>query len=193
MSVSLKSTLSLAEKGVLTDKAVIEETVTDLLNVPYLQLRKASNMFSFVEEVFYPDEEDEFLKKLTLRDILKIADSLRDPDDDINRYCVVQNIAFGILNADSIPEVKRFLSVSVWAFLNKFAPGEYSGIRALANIHAKFCLHVHMSMRDFLKNTRSAVWKTWFIGGDIEEYRLNIIRSTEMLDMALIRSISALL
>lgn len=193
MSVSLKSTLSLAEKGVLTDAAVIEETVTDLLNIPYAQLRKASNMFSFVEEVFYPDAEDAFLENLTLRDILKIADSLRAPDDDINRYCVVQNIAFGILNADSIPEVKRFLSVSVWAFFKKYAPGEYVGIRAMAKTYSQFTLRVDMSMTAFLSKARNAVWKTWFIGSDIEEYRLNIIKSTEMLDMALVKSISALL
>lgn len=193
MTVSLKETIALAEKGVITDMTTIAEIVDDLLEVPYTLLEKMSGSFSFVRNISYSDRDDEFFEELTLKDVLGIVEQMREPGDETGRCCVIQSIAFGLFNSDSIPEIKRFLSVSVQTLMSMYSPKLYKVLRILTMKYSKFDVTDNMSVRDFIIKARDAIREVWYVGYDIDEYRDSIIGSTNALDLLLIRNIGLLL
>ena len=193
MTVSLKETIALAEKGVITDMTTIAEIVDDLLAVPYTLLEKMSGSFSFVRNISYSDRDDEFFEELTLKDVLGIVEQMREPGDETGRCCVIQSIAFGLFNSDSIPEIKRFLSVSVQTLMSMYSPKLYKVLRILTMKYSKFDVTDNMSVRDFIIKARDAIREVWYVGYDIDEYRDSIIGSSNALDLLLIRNIGLLL
>lgn len=193
MTVSLKETIALAEKGVITDMTTIAEIVDDLLEVPYTLLEKMSGSFSFVRNISYSDRDDEFFEELTLKDVLGIVEQMREPGDETGRCCVIQSIAFGLFNSDSIPEIKRFLSVSVQTYMSMYSPKLYKVLRILTMKYSKFDVTDNMSVRDFIIKARDAIREVWYVGYDIDEYRDSIIGSINALDLLLIRNIGLLL
>lgn len=193
MTVSLKETIALAEKGVITDMTTIAEIVDDLLEVPYTLLEKMSGSFSFVRNISYSDRDDEFFEELTLKDVLGIVEQMREPGDETVRCCVIQSIAFGLFNSDSIPEIKRFLSVSVQTLMSMYSPKLYKVLRILTMKYSKFDVTDNMSVRDFIIKARDAIREVWYVGYDIDEYRDSIIGSINALDLLLIRNIGLLL
>lgn len=193
MTVSLKETIALAEKGVITDMTTIAEIVDDLLEVPYTLLEKMSGSFSFVRNISYSDRDDEFFEELTLKDVLGIVEQMREPGDETGRCCVIQSIAFGLFNSDSIPEIKRFLSVSVQTLMSMYSSKLYKVLRILTMKYSKFDVTDNMSVRDFIIKARDAIREVWYVGYDIDEYRDSIIGSINALDLLLIRNIGLLL
>ena len=193
MTVSLKETIALAEKGVITDMTTIAEIVDDLLEVPYTLLEKMSGSFSFVRNISYSDRDDEFFEELTLKDVLGIVEQMREPGDETGRCCVIQSIAFELFNSDSIPEIKRFLSVSVQTLMSMYSPKLYKVLRILTMKYSKFDVTDNMSVRDFIIKARDAIREVWYVGYDIDEYRDSIIGSINALDLLLIRNIGLLL
>ncbi len=193
MTVSLKETIALAEKGVITDMTTIAEIVDDLLEVPYTLLEKMSGSFSFVRNISYSDRDDEFFEELTLKDVLGIVEQMREPGDETGRCCVIQSIVFGLFNSDSIPEIKRFLSVSVQTLMSMYSPKLYKVLRILTMKYSKFDVTDNMSVRDFIIKARDAIREVWYVGYDIDEYRDSIIGSINALDLLLIRNIGLLL
>ena len=185
MEMTLKKTLELARKGVITDERRFSEIITELFKLPLSRLESATKYFSFVRGITFENMHENFFDTFTFWDIAHLPQEFRRIDEPKDAYLFLQYIDCGLLDASYIPQVKSFVFVSAESLAKAAGKGLYKDLVELSKKHLDFEITPQVSIGDLLKKIRTVISSPWKVTTDIESYRDTILGVTSIIDIVL--------
>lgn len=188
MKTTLKKTLDMAKKGVITDRKDIKIIINDVLSIPLTELEHASHWFDFVRKFEYIEDEDErekYYESLTLKNALQIVDMFRADEEDKDLCFYLRSVMMGILESYSIKDIRLFHSISLLKFLKVYKNIDHEYFFETASRYFNIVVRENMSMYDFFCILKRKFYEPWDICRDIGFLETEILTCGELLDTIL--------
>lgn len=185
---TLKKTIELSEKGVITNPKDIREITDEMLSVSFEELQQKTSFFSFVLKDYEDDMDNFFADEFLMSDIIRIPQRLCINEDKMQRREYIQNIMLGIIRSDCIFQIKMFTCLSLKSFMKIYAPSRYRELCKMSSMYLCYNIDEKTSIGDFLKVVIDIMSAPWHLSTTIEYYRERIETAIDIVDMVLLDS-----
>lgn len=166
--MTLNETLQLAQRGIITDITVIKAIIKELLLTPVSELQAASKQFTYAigleSKYLFGDEQEEYL---CFGDILKIPGHFPEKADVGIRCNILRSIMLGLLEANSLQQVRLFKCLSLNEYLDENPTLDLMTLSdALDENYNLYFDDTEFTFGDFFQTLKYTFYECW----DPEEY-----------------------
>ena len=184
MKTTLKETLELAKKGVITNENDIRRIIERVKNITLVELESVTDFFDFVRRFDYIEEEEreKYYKDFKFKKILDIVDMFRADNEEEDLCFYLKSIMMGFFTAEAIQDIRFFNNISLLKFLYLYRDIDHKYFIERAEQYLGCDVDIGMSMYDFFDILRKKFYESWDICREIDVFRMEILTCGEFLD-----------
>lgn len=184
--MTLNETLQLAQRGIITDITYINAIIRELLLTPVSELAAASKQFTYAiglegSYMFDGEEQEEYF---CFGDILKIPGHFTDKADAGIRCKILRSIMQGLLEANSLQQVRLFKCLSLNEYLDENPSLDLRAMEdALDENYNLYFDDTEFTFGDFFQTLRNTFYECWDIEENIAFMQDRVMNCGLMLDI----------